>query len=100
MSTRVLINAVTVAETTEAEVIHQEQLPVSFAVSGLATGEAIVIEEDVNGTWVPIVESGTAVTLSEDNTVRKCTGVCRIRFVKPLTAGAVTLIRRSDTSNN
>ena len=93
MANRVIINEQTAAVTTEPEIVDKDQVPVIFASSGLASGEDVVIELEVNGNWVPIVENGSAISITVANTVRRCTGPCRIRFVKPITAAPSSLIR-------
>jgi len=95
MATEVIFNEVTAGSTSDDIVISQDEGIVVFFASGLAGSETIPIEQEVNGNYEPIVEAGAAIVLDVDNTNQGCRGPAVVRLVKPTTAGAVSVVRRT-----
>ena len=91
MATKTIFDGITIASTSEDIVITQDEGVVSLFQTGLATGESIVIKQKVNGLYTPILESGAAIVLDEDNTNQICRGPAVIQLVKSTTAGNVSV---------
>ena len=99
MGTTNLINAQTIAVTTGAINIIQDEGFVTFMQEGLTGSENVVLQQRVNGTWIPIVESGTAIVLDVNNTNQSCKGPAVIRLVKGTTAAtSVDMISRNPSA--
>jgi hypothetical protein len=91
MPTLNLVDNTTAAVTTGDIPISQDEGVVSFFQTGLAGVETIVVQQKVNGSYEPIVESGAAIVLDVNNTNQICRGPAIVRLVKGVTAGNVSV---------
>jgi len=94
MATQILYNELTAGATTETIVITKDQSPMTFWASGLAGGESVIFQQEVNGNWVAIVENGESIVMDVDNTNQLCTGPAVIRLVISSSSGAVSVVSR------
>jgi hypothetical protein len=94
MATRVLYNELTAGATTEDIVVTEDQGAVTFWASGLAGGESVIFQQEVNGNYVPVVENGEAIVMDVDNTNQTCTGPAQFRLVISSSSGAVSVVMR------
>jgi len=97
MSATVIFDGITAGATSDDITISQDEGIVVFYQEGLAGSEAIVVKQKVNGTYVAIVESGSAIVLDVNNTNQGARGPAIIQLVCPSTAGATTVVAMSRT---